>query len=88
MPTNLGRGGRGVSELLTVVPTNIIFGKSRGQRISRNISLTFSSVLHFYMEDNIALETVYFKSFHSIPLCCTLILSKNISFQPNENPKI
>ena len=30
--------GRGVSELLTVGPKNIMFGKSRGQKIPKNIS--------------------------------------------------
>ena len=34
-----------------------------------------------------ALGTVHLKSFHSIPLCCALNLSKNISFQPSDNSR-
>ena len=40
------------------------------------------------MEDKTVLKTVHLKSFYSVPLCWTLNLSKNISFQPRENPKI
>ena len=35
-----------------------------------------------------ALKNVNLKFFHSIPVCCALDSSKNISFQPSENPKI
>ena len=41
MLTNLGRGGGGggvMAKLLTVGPKNVIFGKSRRQNISKNIS--------------------------------------------------
>ena len=77
-----------MSKLFTVEPENTIFGKSRGQKIPKNMSYTFSSALHFCMEDKMALKGVHLKFFHLIPFCCALDLSRNISFQPSENPKI
>ena len=67
MHTNLD-GGR--VQTLTVVPKNIIFGKSCGQRY-----------LRFYMEDNIALKTVYFTFFlfNSSLLYANFILKYKLS---------
>ena len=70
-----------MSELLIVGSQNIIFMGSRGQKIAKNISRTFSSALHFCMEGKVALTGVHlkFSSFNS-----SLLFPR----QPSENPKI
>ena len=67
---------------------DIIFGKRCGQKIPKNISQTFSSALHSYMEDKNVLESCPFKIFS---FNCSLLhaeFNQKFKFSAKENLNI